>query len=107
MNKYMIINDQNNFQHIWSELCYYTVIIKFLLFPEDYASSGLSQDPSHIFFFIKYGNIYTLESILLFTLFKTKIRLLENDQKCLRHGSSTKPLLSHCKRDNTTKKISF
>ena len=40
-------------------------------------------------------------------LFKIKIRLLESDQKCLRHGSSTKPVLSFCKRDNTTKNIFF
>ena len=46
--------------------------------------------------------------------FKIKISLLESDQKCLRHGSRTKPLLSHCKRDNnnrdghnTTKKYIF
>ena len=37
-------------------------------------------------------------------LFKIKIRLLESDQKWLRHGSSTKPLLSRCKGDNTSKK---
>ena len=43
-------------------------------------------------------------STLQFALFKIKIRLLESDQKCLRHGSRTKPLLSHCKRDDTTKK---
>ena len=36
---------------------------------------------------------------------KIKTRLLESDQKCLRHGSSIKPLLSLCKRDNTTEKI--
>ena len=38
---------------------------------------------------------------------KLKVRLLESDQKCLRHGSSTKSLLSLCKRDNTTKIIFF
>ena len=36
-----------------------------------------------------------------------KIRLLESDEKWLRHGSSTKPLLSRCKGDNTTKKKFF
>ena len=40
-------------------------------------------------------------------IFKIKIRLLESDQKCLRHGSSTKPFLSLCKRDNTTKNKLF
>ena len=35
--------------------------------------------------------------------FKVKISLLESDQKCLRHGSRTKPLLSHCKRDNNNR----
>ena len=28
-----------------------------------------------------------------------QIRLLESDQKCLRHESSTKPLLASCKGD--------
>ena len=46
-------------------------------------------------------------STLQFALFKIKIRLLESDQKWLRHGSSTKPLLSRCKGDNTSKKIFF
>ena len=68
---------------------------KILLFPED-TSSGLSQDPSD-----KKASyeiwIYSLESTLQFALFKTKIRLVESDQMCLRHGSSTKPLLSLCK----------
>ena len=45
--------------------------------------------------------------MLQFALFKIKIRLLESDQKCLRHGSNTKPFLSLCKRDNTTKKQFF
>ena len=47
------------FYTFWCVLCYYTVIIKahrsgitdflskILLFPEDCASSGLSQDPSN------------------------------------------------------------
>ena len=48
--------------------------------------------------------MHSLGSTLQFALFKIKIRLLESDQKCLRHGSRTKPLLSHCKRDDTTKK---
>ena len=46
----------------------------------------------------------SLGSTLQFALFKIKIRLLESDQKYIRHGSSTKPLLSLCKRDNTTEK---
>ena len=76
---------------------------KILLFHKDCASSDLSQDPSD-----KITNYeiwkYSLGSILQFALFKIKIRLLESDQKCLRHGSSTRPLSSLCKRDNTTKK---
>ena len=50
---------------------------------------------------------YSLGSTLQFALFKIKIRLLESDQKCLRHGSSTKAVLSLCKRENTTKKQFF
>ena len=77
-----------------------------LLFSEDCTSSSLSQDPSD-----KKANYlkwkYSLGSTLQFALFKIKIRLLESDQKCLRHGSSTKPFLSLCKRDNTTKKQFF
>ena len=73
-------------------------LLKMKLFPEDCASSGLSQDPSHKIW------KYSLGSILQFALFKIKIRLLESDQMCLRHGSSTKPLFSLCKRDNTPKK---
>ena len=46
-------------------------------------------------------------STLQFALFKIKIRLLESSQKWLRHGSSTKPLLSLCKGDNTSKKLIF
>ena len=42
---------------------------------------------------------------LQFALFKIKIRLLESDQKWLRHGSSTMPLLSRCKGDNTSKNL--
>ena len=38
---------------------------------------------------------------------KIKIRLLESDQKCLRHGSSTKSFISLRKRDTPTKKICF
>ena len=48
---------------------------------------------------------FSLGSTLQFAIFNIKIRLLEGDQKCLRHGSSTKPHLSLCKRDNTTKTI--
>ena len=44
-------------------------------------------------------------STLQFPQFKIKIRLLESDQNWLRHGSSTKPLLSRCKGDNTSKKL--
>ena len=79
---------------------------KILLFPEDCASSGLSQDPSDKKAIYKIWN-YSLRSTLQFALYKIKIRLLESDQKCLRHGVSTKPLLSLCKDDNTTKKIFF
>ena len=77
-----------------------------LLFPEDCTSSGLSQDPSDkkaTYLIWK----YSLGSTLQFALLKIKIRLLKSDQKCLRHGTSTKPFLSHCKRDNTTKKTIF
>ena len=45
-----------------------------------------------------------LGSTLQFAPFKIKNKLLENDQNCLRHRSSTKPLLSLCKGDDTTKK---
>ena len=79
---------------------------KILLFTEDCASSGLSQDPSNkktIYSIWK----YSLGSTLQFALFKIKIRLLESDQKWLRHGSSTKPLSSRCKGDNTSKKLIF
>ena len=50
---------------------------------------------------------YFLGSTLQFALFKIKIRLLESDQNCLRHGSSTNPFLSLCKRVNITKKNLF
>ena len=50
---------------------------------------------------------YSLGSTLQFALFKIKIRLLESDEKWLRHGSSTKPLLTRCKGDNTSKKLIF
>ena len=56
--------------------------------------------------FIKYGNIPLGEHFNL-RYSKYKIRLLESDQKCLRHEISTKPLLSLCKGDNTTKKYFF
>ena len=79
---------------------------KTLLFHEYCASSDLSQDPSH-----KMANdkiwTYSLGSTLQFALFKIKIRLIESDQKCLRHGSSTKQHLSLYKRDNITKKYFF
>ena len=78
-------------------------LLKILLFPEDCTSSGLLQDPSDKKASYEIWN-YSLESTLQFTLFKIIIRLLESDQKCLRHGSSTKPLLSLCKDDNTSKK---
>ena len=68
---------------------------KTLLFHEYCASSDLSQDSS-----VKIANYeiwnYSLGSTLQFSLFKLKIRLLESDQKSLRHGSSTKPHLSLC-----------
>ena len=114
MNKYMIINYQNNFLHILVCVLYYVYtdlnitefLPKILLFPEDCSSSGLSQDPSDKKASYEIWN-YSLGSTLQFALFKIKIRLLESDQKCLRHGSSTKPLLSLCIRDNTTEKIFF
>ena len=65
MNKYMIFNDQNNFLHILvrvvllyghTDLNITEFLSKILLFPEDCASSGLSQDPSNKKQFIKYGN---------------------------------------------------
>ena len=77
-----------------------------LLFHEDCASYDLSQDPSDKIANYEVWN-YSLRSTLQFALFKIKIRLLESDQKCLRHVSSTKPHLSLCERDNTTKKILF
>ena len=77
---------------------------KILLFPEDCASSGLSQDQSDKKASYEIGN-YSIGSTLQFAIFKIKIRLLESDQKCLLHGSSTKPLLSFCKKDNVTKDI--
>ena len=76
---------------------------KILLFIEDCGSSGLSQDLSDKNANYEIWN-YSLGSTLQFALFKIKIRLLESDQKCLHHGSSTKPLFSLYKRDNTTKK---
>ena len=79
---------------------------KILLFPEDCASSGLSQDPSYSEASYTIWN-YSLGSTLQLALFKIKIKLVESDQKCLRYGSSTKPLLSLCKRDNTTEKNFF
>ena len=42
-------------------------------------------------------------STLQCALCKIKIRLLESDQKCLSQGSSTKSLLSLCKKDNIRK----
>ena len=49
-------------------------------------------------FFCEYTSICAIQN---------KIRLLESAHKWLRHGSSTKPLLSHCKGDNTSKKLNF
>ena len=48
--------------------------------------------------------IFFWEYTSIFSLFKIKIRLLKSDKKWLRYGSSTKPLLSRCRGDNTTKK---
>ena len=79
---------------------------KILIFPEDYTSSGLSQDPSDKKKILNM-EMFSWECTLQFALFKIKIRLLESDQKCLRHESSTKPFLSLCKSDNTTKKQSL
>ena len=67
-----------------------------LLFPEDCVSSGPSQDPSDKKTSYEIWN-YSLGGTLQFALFKIKIRLLESAQKCLRHGSSTKSVLSLCK----------
>ena len=53
MNKYMNFNDQNNFLHILVLVVLLhgqvesEFLSKILLFPEDCASSGLSQDPSN------------------------------------------------------------
>ena len=55
-------------------------------------------------FFLLNMEIFSWEYTLI-CLFKINIRLLESDQKWLRHGSSTKPLLSRCKGDNTSKKL--
>ena len=66
MNKYMIFNDQNNFLHTLmrivlllkhTDLNITDFLSKILLFPEDCASSCLSQDPSNKKQFIKYVNI--------------------------------------------------
>ena len=86
--------------------CRKTFLPKTLLFHEDCASSDLSQDPSDKLATYEIWN-YSLGSTLQFALFKIKIRLLESYKKGLRHGSSIKPHLSLCKRDNTTKKILF
>ena len=115
MNKYMIINHQNNFgvycvitrsllKH--TDLNIMELLPKPLLFHVYCASSDLPQDPSDKIANYEIWN-YSFESTLQFALFIIKIRLLESDQKCLCHGSSTKPHLSLCKRDNTTKKIIF
>ena len=117
MNNYMIINAQNNFLH---NFCVHVccVITQSFLKQSDLNitefftrnpiisrrlhifGSGLPQDPSD-----KKANYliwkYSLGSTLQFALFKIKIILLGSDQKCLRHGSSTKPFVSLCKRDNT------
>ena len=71
-------------------------------FLEDCASYGLSQDLSDKKKLIKYGNILLGEHFNL-RYSKLKSDKLESDQKCLRHGISTKPRLSLCKGDNTTK----
>ena len=52
---------------------------KILLFPEDCASSGLSQDPSSKKTIYEIWK-YSLWSTLQFALYKIKIRLLESDQ---------------------------
>ena len=115
MNKYMIINHQNNILHILvsvMSLLKHTDlnITDFfaknpIIFHEYCAFSDLSQDPSDKIAHYKIWN-YSLGSTLQFALFKIKIRILESDEKCLRHGSCTKPHLSLCKRD-TTKKNAF
>ena len=68
MNKYMIFNDQNNVLHILvrvvrsllkhTDLNITEFLSKILLFPEDCASSGLSQDPSN-----KKNNVLNMEII--------------------------------------------
>ena len=74
-----------------------------LLFHEYCASSDLSQDPSDKIANHEIWN-YSVGSTLQFALFKIKIRLLESDQKCLRHGSCTTPHVSLCKSKHHEKK---
>ena len=64
----------------------------FFLFLEDCASYGLSQDLSDKKpFLLKYLIWkYSHGSTRQFLLYKIKIRLLESDQRCLRHGISKK-----------------
>ena len=81
MNNYPIINDQNNFLN--NLVC--CLITR----------SFLKHTDLNITEF--------LAKILLFPEDCASSGLLESDQKCLRHGSSsTKPFLSLCKKDNTT-----
>ena len=79
------------------------VLPKILLFPEDCASSWVSQDPSDKKASYEIWN-YSLESTLQFALFKIKIRLLESDQKCFSHRSSAKLLILLCKEIAPQKK---
>ena len=79
MSKYIIINHENNFLHILVSLLKHTdlniteFLPNILLFPEDCASSGLSQYPSDKKATYEIW-IYSLGSTLQFALFKIKIR---------------------------------
>ena len=97
------------FYTIWCVLCYYTVIFKPYRFKYNwifYQKSYYFPKIAHVRVYhrthliqkqiIKYGNI------ILGVLFNLRYSKLKS-----RHGSSTKPLLSCCKRDNTTKKTFF
>ena len=116
MNKYMIINHQYNFLHILVCVVLLHVIIKAYRIKCNCFFCQKSHflkivhlrvyHRTHLINKIKSYEIwnYSLGSILQFALFKIKIRLLQSNQKCLHRGSSTKPLLPLCKRDNTPKK---
>ena len=79
----MIIDHQNNFPHIWvyfvllhshyTDLNITEFLTDFLLFLEDCASLGLSQDLTDKKQFIKYGNI------LLGVYFNLRYSILKSD----------------------------